>query len=289
MTTWVCLLALVLPGPNALQDTEPARGPSFSNAGAILDTVELQTRSAADGNTSQRPQTPGGEMPDIRSFVQPDTLSRSAVSIALFGAVSLIPVVLLVLTAFVRISVVLYLVRQALGSAQIPGNNVLTALALLLTVLVMAPVARRVYDEGIAPYAAKSKDAAAAWRDGTTPIKRFMGEQIIKSKHHSYLWTFYRHAVARSQGTPEPQTIEEFPLRVVAPAFLVSELTTALLMGFAIYLPFLIVDLVVSVVLSTMGLFLLPPGLVSVPIKLALFVLADGWMLVADMLVRSFG
>ncbi len=252
----------------------------FSDAHQILDVGGATT---APKTPPPRPQKPG-----IEGIAEPETLTRGAVSVLLFSAVSLIPAALLVLTAFVRISVVLALVRQALGSPQIPGNQVMSALALLLTALVMMPVARRVYEDGIAPYQASKKSAPEAWRDGTLPIKKFMGQQIIKSKHQDYLWTFYRHAMPDAPPESEPTTVEEIPMRVVAPAFLVSELTTALYMGFAIYLPFLLVDLIVSVVLSTMGLFLLPPTLVAVPIKLILFVLADGWLLVADSLLRSF-
>ena len=255
--------------------------PRFSSAASIIETAQHPAPAIA-------PRTQAPPASGIETLAEPNALARNATSVLLFSAVSLIPAALLVLTAFVRISVVLFLARQALGSAQIPGNQVITALALLLTALVMAPVAHRVYQEGIAPYCESKKTAEDAWRDGTMPIKKFMGQQIIKSKHQEYLWTFHRHAFPETQPGQEPTTIEEVPLRVVAPAFLVSELTTALFMGFAIFLPFLVVDLLVSVLLSTMGLFLMPPGLVSVPIKLVLFVLADGWMLVADTLVRSF-
>jgi flagellar biosynthetic protein FliP len=111
----------------------------------------------------------------------------------------------------------------------------------------------------------------------------------VRSKHQEYLWRLYDHAVPESPGREEPSEAEQFPLRVVAPAFVLSELTTAFFLGFGIYLPFLVIELVVATVLSAMGLFLLPPVLVGLPIKLVLFVLADGWMLVADMLLRSFG
>lgn len=263
------------------QETAPRQDTPqpFTEAGRILESVQ----QAAGESTTQ-----SAGIPALPFVASPESLVRSAASIALFGAVSLLPVALLVLTAFVRISVVLLLARQALGSAQIPGNQVITALAFMLTALVMAPVAQRVYSDGIAPFAESKKPAAEAWRDGTSPIKDFMGKQIIKSKHTEYLWTFYRHATRASDGAVEPTAIDQFPLRAVAPAFLVSELTTALSMGFAIYLPFLVVDLVISVLLSSMGLFLLPPAVVSVPVKLILFVLADGWMLVSDTLVRSF-
>jgi flagellar biosynthetic protein FliP len=216
-------------------------------------------------------------------------IARTAPTVVIFAVASLVPAAVLMVTAFVRISVVLTLLRQALGSPQVPGNQVVTALALLLTALVMQPVADEVYARGIAPYAAGQMDLPSAWEAATTPIKVFMVDQIIKTRHENYLWTLYDYAEAPTPGRADPARAEEFPLRVVAPAFLLSELTTALVIGFALYLPFLVIDLVVSSVLAAMGLFMLPPSLVALPVKLILFVLADGWMLVAGMLLRSFG
>jgi flagellar biosynthetic protein FliP len=213
---------------------------------------------------------------------------RSVGTVALFGLVSLLPVAMLTLTAFVRISVVLVLVRQALGSMQVPGNQALSALALLLTILVMAPVGQRVYSRAMLPLWEHRVGPEVAWRESSEPIKAFMIDQICRTGHQNYLWSLYSHS-GEASSRPAPTTCEEFPLQVIAPAFLISELTTALYLGFALFLPFLVVDLVVSAVLSAMGLFLMPPTLVALPIKLALFVLADGWMLVADMLLRSFG
>jgi len=217
-----------------------------------------------------------------------DSLMRSVGSFALFSLLSLLPAAVLTFTAFVRISVVLMLVRQALGSMQVPGTQALSALALLLTMLVMAPLGQRVYSRALMPLWQKQVTPQVAWVETSEPIKAFMIEQICRTGHQNYLWSLYAHT-AESNSQPEPKTCEEFPLQVIAPAFLISELTTALYLGFAVFLPFLVVDLVVSAVLSAMGLFLMPPTLVALPIKLALFVLADGWMLIADMLLRSFG
>ncbi|MHC5544279.1 flagellar type III secretion system pore protein FliP, partial [Singulisphaera rosea] len=218
----------------------------------------------------------------------PDQVVRTLKTVALFSLVSLAPAALLMVTAFVRINIVLLLLRQALGSPQVPGNQVLMVLSLLLTAIVMQPVAEEVYKKGIEPYNSKRASAAEAWESGSRPIKQFMFEQIVRTKHERYLLQLYDLAVPRSAGQPEPATVEEVPLRVIAPAYLLSELTTALVIGFTIYLPFLVVDLVVSAVLAAMGLFMLPPSLVALPLKLILFVLADGWMLVASMLLRSF-
>ena len=206
-------------------------------------------------------------------------------SVGLIGLVSLAPAALLMFTSFLRINIVLILLRQALGSPQVPGNQVLAALALLLSLLVMKPVGEAVYANAIAPYAAGRLTPARAWEEGSRPIKAFMYRQILKTNHGHYLRDL--HALAEPEK-PEPDYADQYPLRVVAPAFLLSELTTALMIGFVIYLPFLVTDLVVSAVLSAMGLFMLPPSLVALPLKLVLFVLADGWLLVATALLRTF-
>ena len=209
-------------------------------------------------------------------------------SVALIGLVSLAPAVVLMFTSFVRINIVLILLRQALGSPQVPGNQVLTALAILLSALVMKPVAETVYARSIQPYAEGKLAPLAAWEAGSSPVKLFMIQQIIATRHTDYLWELYEIAEPDVPGRVAPVYPRDFPLRAVAPAFLLSELTTALTIGFLVYLPFLVVDLVVSAVLSAMGLFMLPPSLVAMPLKLVLFVLADGWMLVASALLRTF-
>jgi flagellar biosynthetic protein FliP len=217
--------------------------------------------------------------------------ARSLQTVALFGLISLAPVAVLMVTAFVRINIVLLLLRQALGSPQVPGNQVLTALALLLTAIVMRPTGEVVYNQAVRPYAMGELSAAEAWKAGTQPIKAFMIDQIVLTKHQDYLEALADFAVPQSPGNldPAPARPEGFPLRVVAPAYLLSELTTALTYGFCLYLPFLVIDLVVSSVLAATGLFMLPPALVATPVKLIAFVLADGWLLVATMLLSSFG
>jgi flagellar biosynthetic protein FliP len=221
-------------------------------------------------------------------MVEPRDAVRTVQTVALFGLVSLAPVAVLMLTAFVRINIVLSLLRQALGSPQIPGNQVLMALALLLTVLVMRPVGERIYNQAILPYQSGQATEVQAWAAGSKPIKIWMVDQIIQAKHQDYLWSLYRYAASPYRDQTEPQYGHEFPFRVVAPAYLLSELTTALVMGFYLYLPFLVIDLVVSAVLAAMGLYMLPPTLVSMPIKLIVFVMSNGWMLVSLMLLSSF-
>jgi flagellar biosynthetic protein FliP len=226
----------------------------------------------------------------LRTGTSERDLWKTVETVALFGLISLAPMGLLMVTAFVRINVVLILLRQALGSPQVPGNQVLTALSFLLTALVMWPIGEKVYHDAVVPYKAKQIDLARAWTAGTEPIRAFMVDQIQKTNHEDYLQAMQDYAAGPSAGrsTSEPARVETYSLRVVAPAYLLSELTTALLMGFYVYLPFLVIDLVVSSVLAATGLFMLPPSLVATPIKLIVFVLADGWILIATMLLSSF-
>jgi flagellar biosynthesis protein FliP len=215
---------------------------------------------------------------------------KTVQTVALFGLISLAPMALLMVTAFVRINIVLILLRQALGSPQVPGNQLLTALALLLTALVMRPLAEKIYHDAIVPYTSEKLDLKQAWAAGTGPIKGFMVDQIKRTNHEDYLQALHEYAVPQSPGQVDltPVHSRDFPLRVVAPAYLLSELTTALMIGFYVYLPFLVIDLVVASVLAATGLFMLPPALVATPIKLIVFVLADGWLLIATMLLSSF-
>ncbi len=273
-------LALVMGSPGAFGAGDDARVSPLGVNAALTEFPELpaETRVGTAQSTG-----PASVLKDR------DRLVGSMQTVVFFGLISMVPVAALMVSAFVRISIVLTLLRQALGSPQVPGNQVLLALSLLLTVVVMAPVGQRVYESAIEPFADGRMEAQEAWTAGVEPIKAFMCEQIVKTRHERYLWAIYARAVPESSTRPEPTDCMEFPLHVVAPAFLLSELTTALFMGFVIYLPFLVIDLVVSAVLSAMGLFMLPPSLVALPLKLVLFVLADGWLLVADMLLRSFG
>jgi flagellar biosynthetic protein FliP len=251
-----------------------------------------QKTATAASDPAERPADRDGRTTPFSlapSLGERDTI-RTIQTVALFGVISLAPVALLMVTAFVRINIVLVLLRQALGSPQVPGNQVLTALALLLTALVMRPRAEEVYHKAVEPYAAGRMSAAAAWDAGTRPVKEFMVQQIVWTKHQDYLEALYEYAAPSSPGQlqPPPERDDDYPLRVVAPAYLLSELATALLMGFYIYLPFLVIDLVVSSVLAATGLFMLPPALVSTPVKLIVFVLADGWLLIATVLLSSF-
>lgn len=284
-----------IPAATAAAEPEPPRGrspgavsvrPPAPQRPAVADTA----RTPATATTSASTSAPAGDAPAAALLDGPQVI-RSLQTVGLFALVSLAPAAVLMLTAFVRINIVLILLRQALGSPQVPGNQVLTALALLLTALVMRPVGETVYTRAIAPYAEGKIGWAEAYRAGSTPVKRFMLAQVEATNHAHYVYDLYDLAVpaAAAEGRADPVYPDEFPMRVVAPAFLLSELTTALVFGFFLYLPFLVIDLVVAAVLAAMGLFMMPPSLVSLPLKLILFVLADGWLHVATALLQSFG
>lgn len=268
----------------------PSEVGSVFGSGAGSDLSIFRTEAPITQGTALA-QAPGpAQLPSAAGkpmSLDPREALRNVPVLGLYALFWLAPAAVMV-TAFVRINIVLVLLRQALGSPQVPGNQVLMVLALLLTALVMRPVGQQVYDRAIVPYNSGKVTAEAAWRAGSTPIKSFMVDQIVRTGHQDYLWTLYDYTVVPSPGRSEPKFGQDFPLRVVVPAYLLSELATALLIGFYVYLPFLVVDLVVAAVLASMGLYMLPPSLVAMPLKLVVFVLADGWLLVASMLLKTF-
>jgi flagellar biosynthetic protein FliP len=277
----VAALALLTLGAGRLAPAQTSVGVNQPLAVAT-DPVAVRTPAAT------APASPPAAARGISLVPDPAQVINSVKTFGPVLFLSMAPAAVLMVTAFVRINIVLILLRQALGSPQVPGNQVLTALALLLTALVMRPVGEVVYARGIKPYSEGRATVNEAWEACAKPIKAFMVEQIERTNHQDYLWQLYDLANPSAGEQASPKYGDEFPLQVVAPAFLLSELTTAFVIGFYIYLPFLVIDLVVSSVLAAMGLFMLPPSLVALPLKVILFVLADGWLLVAKMLMQSF-
>ncbi len=199
--------------------------------------------------------------------------------LALMTALSLLPAILLMMTAFTRIVIVLGILRQAIGAGQTPPNQVLIGLSLFLTLFVMAPVFERVNTEALQPYMAGSIETVAAAEKALLPLRQFMLDQTRESD----IASFVRIAGGRGYATPQ-----DVPLSVLVPAFVTSELKTAFLIGFVIFIPFVIIDLVVASVLMSMGMMMLSPMLISLPFKLMLFVLVDGWTLIMGTLAGSF-
>lgn len=221
-------------------------------------------------------------------WTSPEGLSGSLQIVLLLTVLSLAPALLLMTTCYVRIIVVLGLLRQAIGLQSLPPGQVMTGIALFMTLFVMTPVWNDVYNDAIKPYTDPDVEMSAeeAWEAGTLPIRQFMARQIQAAHNHEDVELFYRYA---SPDDPPPETYGDVPIRILLPAFMLSELKTAFLMGFQIYLPFLVVDLVVASVTISMGMLMLPPAVISLPFKLLLFVLVDGWRLVVEMLLTSFG
>ena len=199
--------------------------------------------------------------------------------LALMTAITLLPAALLMMTAFTRIIIVLGILRQAIGAGQSPPNQVIVGLALFLTLFVMSPVIDKIRVDAVDPYVAGSIDTTTALARGIAPLKTFMLEQTREND----IAAFERIAGGKGYDTPK-----DVPLTVLAPAFMTSELKTAFQIGFLLFIPFVIIDLVVASVLMSMGMMMLSPVLISLPFKIMLFVLVDGWTLVMGSLAASF-
>jgi flagellar biosynthetic protein FliP len=199
--------------------------------------------------------------------------------VGLLTVLSLAPSIVIMTTSFVRIVVVLSLLRTALGLQQSPPNAVIISLSLFLTAIVMGPTLQRSYDEGIKPLLDQQIELPQAFEAAGDPVKTFMLSQVDREDLALFV---------RLSKIERPATIQDTPIRVVTPAFMISELKRAFEIGFLLFVPFLVIDLVVASVLMSMGMMMLPPVVVSLPFKLIFFVLVDGWRLVAGSLVESF-
>ncbi len=221
-------------------------------------------------------------------WTSPAGMASSIQIMLLLTVLSLAPAILLMTTCYVRIVVVLGLLRQAIGLQSLPPSQVMTSVAMFMTLFVMAPVWNQVYQDAIKPYTEQTTPMSLeqAYEAGILPIRDFMSRQIDVADNHEDVLLFYGYM--DTEGPP-PSTFDDVPTRVLLPAFILSELKTSFLMGFQIYLPFLVIDLVVASVTISMGMLMLPPAVISLPFKLLLFVLVDGWRLVVKMLMDSFG
>lgn len=199
--------------------------------------------------------------------------------LALMTVLTLLPSLLLMMTSFTRIIIVLSLLRQALGTAQTPPNQVLLGIALFLTIFVMTPVFSEVYEDALKPYAEEQIQFEEAITVGQLPVKRFM----LRQTRQEDLQTFVALADSADINTPI-----DTPLSILVPAFITSELKSAFIIGFMLYIPFVIIDMVVASVLMSMGMMMLSPMIISLPFKLLLFVMVDGWTLLMTSLSKSF-
>ncbi len=210
---------------------------------------------------------------------QPEQVSSGVQLLVLITVLSLAPAILLLATSFTRIIIVLSLLRNAIGTPTIPPNQVVVGFSLLMTFFIMAPVYAKVDQDAIQPYTRNEIDQATALDRAVKPVREFMFNQTRSKDIELFL---------EINGQGRPDTLDDIPTTVLMPAFVLSELRTAFTMGFVIYVPFLIIDMVISSVLLAMGMMMLPPSLISLPFKLLLFVMVDGWFLIARSLALSF-
>lgn len=199
--------------------------------------------------------------------------------IALLTILSLAPAILILMTSFTRLVVVFHFLRQALGTQQSPPNQVIVGLSLFMTFFIMTPVWEQVYSDALKPYMDKETSYQEAFEAAKVPVRKFM----LSNTREKDVALF-----VKASQVKRPQTKEDVPLLVLIPAFVISELKTAFIIGFVLYVPFLVIDMVVASVLLSMGMMMLPPIMISLPFKLMLFVLVDGWTLVVGSMIQSF-
>lgn len=220
---------------------------------------------------------------------EPAQLATPLRILGLLTVLSLVPSIVLMTTCFPRIVIVLAFLRRALGTQELPPNQIMIGLALFLTAAVMGPTWKRVYAEGLSPYMqGQIVDGEEAFNRTVQPLKEFMIQRTLRKELRLFVEiSRYEEELATRGASPESENIQQLPLSIVVPAFMLSELKTAFQMGFVLYLPFLIIDLVVATTLISMGMLVLPPILISLPLKVMVFVMVDGWSLIVEQLVRS--
>ncbi|MBO5484158.1 MAG: flagellar type III secretion system pore protein FliP [Lachnospiraceae bacterium] len=233
---------------------------------------EISGEADADDNTLDLNITSNAGSASLESTLQ---------ILILLTVLALAPSILIMVTSFTRIIVVLHFVRTALGTQTTPPNQVLVGLALFMTFAIMSPVFNQVYDEAVKPYEAGTLNQKQAIEAGTAPLRTFMLKQT-RDKDLKLFMTI------NGTSSDEIKDYDDISITTIIPAFIISELRTAFIIGFLIYLPFIVIDMVVASTLMSMGMMMLPPTTISLPFKILLFVLADGWNLIVSQLVQSF-
>ncbi|MFD1607703.1 flagellar type III secretion system pore protein FliP [Oceanobacillus luteolus] len=219
------------------------------------------------------------EFIDIFSSSDPTNVATSVKLILLLTIFSLAPGILILMTSFTRIIIVLSFVRTSLATQQMPPNQVLIGLALFLTFFIMAPTFSEVYDDALDPLFSEEISLDEAYENASVPMKEFMAQHTRQKDLALFL---------NYSGAEPPETIQDIPLTTLIPAFAISELKTAFQMGFMIFIPFLVIDIAVASILMSMGMMMLPPVMISLPFKILLFVLVDGWYLITHSLLSGF-
>jgi flagellar biosynthetic protein FliP len=236
-------------------------------AGVVEPTAPATPTAPADGDFSVSVNGPDG------------TPSSAVVTLIGITLLSVAPALMLMMTSFTKIFVVLAMTRNALGLQSIPPNQVIAGLALFLSLFVMAPVLGHINDDALQPYLAGHLDFDQAVEIGTKPLRTFMLHQTRDEDVA---------LITRAAGLDNPKSMSDVPMTTVIPAFIISELRSAFIIGFVIFIPFLVIDLVVSAALMSMGMMMLPPVMISLPFKILLFVLVDGWGLIITSLIESY-
>jgi len=308
-TCWRALLAVLFLALVATPLAAQERGAAISNLGGpVAAQVPLPkppvapVRDPVDVVANRLPLDGEQEQPaGLEQLLSPAGLTPTLKVMMLLSLLSVAPAVLIMTTSFVRFVIVFGLLRQALGTQQLPPTQVLTSLSVFLTLFVMTPIWQQAWDEGVSPYVNEQPipnlepdedRLKRVFLNTFRPIKRFMAEQIHRSHGEDIVFMLleFRRPDPESlagQEYVEPENFEDVEPSVIVTAFMLSELKTAFLIGFKIFLPFLVIDFVVSTLLTSMGMMMMPPTLVSLPFKLLLFVLIDGWTLVTHMLLLS--
>ena len=258
--------------------------------GVILCASSAYAQSPTGPETTSFDNTAG--IPDVTRLFPPASDSKgvnaSLQILVLLTVLTLVPSILVMMTAFPRVIVVLALLRQAVGTPQLPPGQILLSLSLFLTILIMAPTWHRIQTDALTPYLNSQLGQREAFDRTAGHLKDFMYRQIDQAGNYDDVYLFLEYAQDRKIPPEEVIDAAQVPLTVMIPAFMLSELKTAFIMGFRIYLPFLVIDMVIATILLSMGMMMLPPVLISLPFKILLFVLADGWHLVVETLLFSF-
>ncbi|MFZ5495085.1 MAG: flagellar type III secretion system pore protein FliP [Verrucomicrobiota bacterium] len=259
-------------------------GVLFLFAGLAVPAAAQEAASALSAApVMQAPSTPAGSASPLRLHIglegdRPADLSVAVQLVLLMTLLSVAPSLVLLMTSFTRIVIVLGFVRTALGVPSAPSNQIIIGLSLFLTFFIMGPTFDRMNTEALQPVLAKQITAAEAFDRGAAPLRDFMLKQVRTGNLEYFL----------QLGGYGPTAVKDLPMRVVIPAFVLSELQAAFQMGFMLFLPFLVIDFLVAAVLMSLGMMMMPPNVVSLPFKLLLFVLVDGWRLIVQSLVQSF-
>jgi flagellar biosynthetic protein FliP len=279
---WAIALALLVFGLLVVTASVSDAAPKAPPAATVIDRTSFDTTTPAANTPVSEPivaPTAGSNPINLNTKSTNSLLSNPIGLVLALGLVSFVPAILIMMTAFTRIVIVLGFTRSALSTNSIPPNQVIIGLALFLTLFVMGPTFTKINNDAVQPYMHGKITQTVAYDRGMEPIRGFMLKQV-RTKD---LVLF-----EKMSGKATPTSPDKVPTTTLIPAYVLSELRTAFLIGFIVFIPFLVIDMVVSAALSSLGMVMLPPALISLPFKLLLFVAADGWYLVVDSLVRSF-